>query len=59
MWMEAPVDLVERLAVIAKRNRRSVTGEAIVAIERHVKAEEEAARAEEPQVVKGKKGGNK
>ena len=39
VYVEAPVELAERLKVVAKRNRRSVTNEAVVAFERHVTAE--------------------
>jgi hypothetical protein len=57
MWVEAPVELVERMAAVAQLNRRSLTGEALVAFERHVAAEE-AARAEgADSKPKGKRGG--
>jgi hypothetical protein len=46
VFVETPVELAERLAVIAKRNHRSITGEAIEAFERHCKAEEARARRE-------------
>jgi hypothetical protein len=39
VFVEAPAELVERLRALAKRNRRSMNGEALVAIERHVEAE--------------------
>jgi hypothetical protein len=58
VWVEAPVELVERLAAVAKANHRSVNGEAVVAFERHVAAEE-ALRPAEPTAdkAKAKKGG--
>ncbi len=67
IFLEAPIDLAERLRAVAKRNHRSVNGEAIVAIERHVEAEEAAgmpaSKPEKAEAVKtkgkGKKGGGK
>ena len=60
--VEAPVELVERMKAIAERNHRSMNGEAVAAIERHVAAEE-AARPAEPTADKAKarakKGGAK
>lgn len=66
VFVEAPLELVERLRAVAKLNHRSITGEAVVAFERHVQAEE-AARSSADQLVvepigskrKGKKGGDK
>jgi hypothetical protein len=60
LFVEVPEELKERLRVVSKWNQRSMVGEAVVAIERHVKAEE-AARAEEapPTKDKAKKGGAK
>ncbi len=48
VFVEAPVELAERLRAVAKLNHRSVNGEAVVAFERHVEAEE-AARAGQPE----------
>ena len=42
LFIEAPVELAERLRAVAKRNHRSTNGEALAAIERHVEAEETA-----------------
>ncbi len=60
VFVETPEDLAARLAAIAEHNHRSVTGEAIVAFERHVKAEEARIRAEtegsSATTTKGKKG---
>jgi predicted transcriptional regulator len=53
--VEAPIELVERLRALAVRNRRSMTGEAIVAIERYVQAEE-ALAAQAPAHRKSNKG---
>jgi hypothetical protein len=47
VFVETPLELADRLAAVAERNHRSVTGEAIIAFERHVKAEEARLRAEE------------
>jgi predicted transcriptional regulator len=64
LFVEVPQELKERLRVVAERNRRSMNGEAVVAIERYLAAEEaaeaeEAARLAEPtaQKAKGKKKG--
>ena len=46
VFVETPQALAERLAAVAEQNHRSITGEAIVAFERHVKAEEARLRAE-------------
>ena len=46
VFVETSEDLANRLATIAEHNRRSVTGEAVVAFERHVKAEKARLRAE-------------
>ena len=51
LFVEVPDELKDRLRVVADRNHRSMVGETIAAIERHVEAEE--ARS------KGKKGGAK
>ena len=60
LFVELPEGLKERLRVVAKGNQRSMVGEAVVAIQHHVKAEE-AARPAEPiddkAKGKGKKGG--
>jgi len=58
LFVEVPMALKERLRVVAKGNQRSMVGEAVVAIERHVKAEE-AQRPAEPTTTtaKSKKGG--
>jgi hypothetical protein len=58
LFVEMPVPLKERLRVVAKGNQRSMVGEAVVAIERHVAAAE-AARPAEPTAAKpkAKKGG--
>ena len=58
VWVEAPIELADRLAAVAEANHRSVNAEAVVAIERHVAAEE-AARPAEPTADKAraKKGG--
>lgn len=44
VFVEAPIELAERLKEVARLNHRSVNGEAVVAFERHVR-EEEAARS--------------
>lgn len=72
LFLELPEPLKLRLREIGKRNHRSMVGEAVVAIERHVAIEEErlglsAASAPqtpeqpaaEPAKGKGKKGGGK
>jgi hypothetical protein len=67
VFVEAPIELAERLRAVAKLNHRSVNGEAVVAIERHVEAEEAAgpSAGEGEQTgavkakVKGKKGSGK
>ena len=46
VFVETPEDLAARLAVVAEHNRRSLTGEAVFAFERPVKAEEARIRAE-------------
>lgn len=56
LFVEVPAALKERLRAVAKQNQRSMVGEAVVAIERHVAAEEEA-RPAEPTAAKAKKGG--
>jgi predicted transcriptional regulator len=60
LFVEVPEELKERLRVLADRNHRSMNGEAVVAIERYVAAEE-ATRPEEATAQKGKakKGGGK
>ena len=61
LFVEVPQELKERLRVVADRNHRSMVAEAVVALERHVKAEE-AACPEEATAQKGKgrkKGGGK
>lgn len=60
LFVELPEELKERLAAVARTNRRSMTAEAVVAIERHV-AVEEAQRPPEPTADKarGKKGGTR
>jgi hypothetical protein len=58
LWVEAPVELVERLKTVAERNDRSFTAEAVRAFKRHVEAEE-AALGIAPPGPKGKKGGGK
>ncbi|MBY0525211.1 MAG: hypothetical protein K2R98_17525 [Gemmataceae bacterium] len=40
IFVETPSDLAERFKLVAKHNRRSITGEALVAFERHLKLEE-------------------
>lgn len=42
LFVEVPGELKERLRAVSKINRRSMVGEAVVAIERHVAAEEAA-----------------
>jgi hypothetical protein len=46
VFVETPEDVADRLAAVAEHNRRSVTAEAIVAFERHVKSEEARIKAE-------------
>jgi hypothetical protein len=62
LFVEVPAALKERLRAVAQQNRRSMVGEAVVAIERHVAAEE-AAQAAEPTAdrakARAKKGGAK
>jgi hypothetical protein len=60
LFVEVPEALKERLRAVAKLNQRSMVGEAVVAIEQHVKAEE-ARRPAEPTAPKtrAKKGGAK
>jgi hypothetical protein len=53
LFVEVPAALKERLRIVAKGNKRSMVGEAVVAIERHVAAEE-MARAAEPTTAKAK-----
>jgi predicted transcriptional regulator len=53
--VEAPIELVERMKAIAERNHRSLSGEAVAAMERYVAAEE-AARPTEPTAKKNKGG---
>jgi predicted transcriptional regulator len=58
LFVEMPEELKERLRAVSKWNKRSMVGEAVVAIERHVKAEEAARAAETAgDKAKGKKGG--
>jgi plasmid stability protein len=58
LFVEVPEGLKERLRVVADRNHRSMNGEAVVAIERYVVAEEAAQPAEPTaQKTKGKKKG--
>jgi hypothetical protein len=45
VYVTAGPELVVRLKRVAKRNRRSMSGEAIIAIERHVEAEEASKAA--------------
>jgi hypothetical protein len=59
LFVEVPVELKGRLRVVADRNHRSMVGEAVVALERHVAAEEEARPAVAVQSKKAKKGGAK
>jgi hypothetical protein len=60
LFVEVPAALKERLRKVADLNHRSMVGEAVVAIERHVAAEE-AARPAAPTAQKAraraKKGG--
>jgi hypothetical protein len=46
VFVEVPEGLAERLKAVAEHNHRSLTGEAVVAFERHVKTEEARIRAE-------------
>jgi hypothetical protein len=39
IFVEAPEDLARRLKDVARRNHRSMTGEAVLAIEEHVNAQ--------------------
>jgi hypothetical protein len=55
LFVEVPVALKERLRAIAKLNKRSMASEGVVAIERHVVAEEVAHTVAAKR--KAKKGG--
>src|SRR5205823_5370966 len=60
--VEAPMELVERMKASAERNHRSLSGEAVAAMERHVAAEEAARPAEAAAgkaKARAKKGGGK
>lgn len=61
LFVEMPEELKERLRVVADRNRRSMVGEAVVALERHVMAEEAAhpGEATAQKAKSKKKGGSK
>lgn len=55
VFVEMPEDLVARIKAVAKLNHRSMSGEVIEAMERHVKAEEAARSGAEPGSKKGTK----
>jgi hypothetical protein len=58
IFLEVLPGLKERLRAVAERNHRSMVAEAVVALERHVRAEEAAFPEEATaQKGKGKKGG--
>ncbi len=67
LFVEAPAELAERLRALAKRNHRSMNGEALVALERHLEAEgaprihpQKAPPPEgKPTKCRGKKGGGR
>ena len=46
VFVYAPTDVADRLALVAAHNHRSVTAEAVVAFERYLKVEEARIRAE-------------
>ncbi len=54
LFIEVPEELKERLRAVADRNHRSMVGEAVVAIEKHVKAEEAASSSEDNGSTKAK-----